>query len=118
MTSSLPATPSEDRNSVFSVESLQSALDTTAPTSPMASPSQPPGSPLSPTSPPTTPFRRGHGRQASLGTTMTSPSTRRRSIESTMSMIQSALDGKDKAIPELSEFAESLTNETTKKNGR
>ncbi|KAJ7484384.1 serine/threonine-protein phosphatase 2B catalytic subunit A1 [Mycena latifolia] len=50
------------------------------------------GSPVA-TSPssPTTPgaaFRRGHGRQASLGTTMTSPSTRRRSLESTMSLIQ------------------------------
>ncbi|KAJ7154667.1 Metallo-dependent phosphatase-like protein [Mycena filopes] len=45
---------------------------------------------------PTTPnsaFRRGHGRQASLGTTMTSPSTRRRSLESTMSLIQGVWDG-------------------------
>ncbi|EIW74350.1 Metallo-dependent phosphatase [Coniophora puteana RWD-64-598 SS2] len=36
-----------------------------------------------------------HGRMASLGTTHTSPSTRRRSIESTISMIQEALDGKE-----------------------
>ncbi|EIW74349.1 serine threonine protein phosphatase 2B [Coniophora puteana RWD-64-598 SS2] len=46
-------------------------------------------------SPPRTPFRGKHGRQASLGTTMTSPSTRRRSLESTISMIQEALDGRD-----------------------
>ncbi|KAJ8587253.1 serine/threonine protein phosphatase 2B [Rhizopogon salebrosus TDB-379] len=42
-----------------------------------------------------TPFKGRHGRQASLGTTMTSPSMRRRSLESTISMIQEALDGKD-----------------------
>ncbi|KAJ6548681.1 Metallo-dependent phosphatase-like protein [Mycena capillaripes] len=30
------------------------------------------------------PFRRGHARQASLGTTMTSPSTRRRGLEETL----------------------------------
>ncbi|KAG2071431.1 hypothetical protein BDR04DRAFT_1154341 [Suillus decipiens] len=42
-----------------------------------------------------TPFKGRHGRQALLGTTMTSPSTRRRSLESTISMIQEALDGKD-----------------------
>ncbi|KAH7908639.1 Metallo-dependent phosphatase-like protein [Hygrophoropsis aurantiaca] len=54
-----------------------------------------PGSPSSPMSPPRTPFKGRHGRQASLGTTMTSPSTRRRSLESTISMIQEALDGKD-----------------------
>lgn len=38
-------------------------------------------------------FKRGHSRQASLGTTMTSPSTRRRSLESTMSLIQGVLEG-------------------------
>ncbi|KAJ6491269.1 serine/threonine-protein phosphatase 2B catalytic subunit A1 [Mycena vitilis] len=48
-----------------------------------------PGSPTSPGAA----FRRGHGRQASLGTTMTSPSTRRRSLESTMSLIQGVWDG-------------------------
>jgi serine/threonine-protein phosphatase 2B catalytic subunit len=41
------------------------------------------------------PFRGWHGQQASLGTTRTSPSTRRWSLESTISMIQEALDGKD-----------------------
>jgi serine/threonine-protein phosphatase 2B catalytic subunit len=40
------------------------------------------------------PFRRGHGRQASLGTTMTSPSTRRRGLEDTISLIQGVWDGK------------------------
>jgi serine/threonine-protein phosphatase 2B catalytic subunit len=54
-------------------------------------------SPVSPSSPGGTPFRRGHGRQASLGTTMTSPSTRRRSIETTITMIQEVYDEKDGA---------------------
>jgi len=45
-------------------------------------------SPISTPSP-----KRGHARQASLGTTMTSPSNRRRSLESTMSLIQGVLDG-------------------------
>lgn len=55
-----------------------------------------PSTPTSPTSSPSkVPFRGRHGRQASLGTTRTSPSTRRRSLESTISMIQEALDGKD-----------------------
>ncbi|KAG1819330.1 hypothetical protein EV424DRAFT_1404505 [Suillus variegatus] len=42
-------------------------------------------------------FKRRHDRQASLGTTTTSPSMRRRSMESTISMIHEALDGKDLA---------------------
>ncbi|EJD43398.1 Metallo-dependent phosphatase [Auricularia subglabra TFB-10046 SS5] len=52
-----------------------------------------PGSPTSPLSPGSASiFKRGHGRSASLGTTMTSPSTRRRSIESTMSLIKETMD--------------------------
>jgi serine/threonine-protein phosphatase 2B catalytic subunit len=46
-------------------------------------------SPISPSG-----SKKGHSRQASLGTTMTSPSNRRRSLESTMSLIQGVLDGK------------------------
>ncbi|KAG6816350.1 hypothetical protein H0H87_006766 [Tephrocybe sp. NHM501043] len=67
----------------------------TSPT--MGSPSSPSSvySPTSPTSPGG--FKRGHSRQASLGTTMTSPSTRRRSLESTMSMIAGVWDGKEPA---------------------
>ncbi|KAJ7051505.1 Metallo-dependent phosphatase-like protein [Mycena amicta] len=61
---------------------LGPAVDTT--TSTPASGSQ---QPLS------APFRRGHARQASLGTTMTSPSTRRRGLEDTIGMIQGIWDG-------------------------
>jgi serine/threonine-protein phosphatase 2B catalytic subunit len=50
-------------------------------------------SPIGPGSPSTPGGKRGHSRQASLGTTMTSPSTRRRSLESTMSLIQGVLEG-------------------------
>lgn len=73
-------------------------INTNIPGSPSgtATPSSPAmGSPVTPSSPGAVPFRRGHARQASLGTTMTSPSTRRRSLESTMSLIQGVLDGKD-----------------------
>lgn len=40
-------------------------------------------------------FKRGHSRQSSLGTTMTSPSTRRRSLENTMSMLREAMTSRD-----------------------
>lgn len=66
-----------------------------------------PISPASPTLPSPVPFKRGHGRQASLGTTMTSPSTRRRSVESTMSLIKEAYDTsqpvQDPALEKLAE---------------
>ncbi|PWN51255.1 putative calcineurin catalytic subunit [Violaceomyces palustris] len=39
--------------------------------------------------------RRGHSRTSSLGTTMSSPSNRRRSLESTVSMIREALEHGD-----------------------
>ncbi|KAF8605620.1 Serine/threonine-protein phosphatase 2B catalytic subunit A1 [Ceratobasidium sp. AG-I] len=54
-----------------------------------------PGAPGSPhtSGPLSAGFKRGHGRASSLGTTMTSPSTRRRSIESTISLIREAVDG-------------------------
>jgi len=63
-------------------------------TSPLGSPNTP-SSVYSPTSPASPGFKRGHSRQASLGTTMTSPSTRRRSLESTMSMIAGVWDGQE-----------------------
>lgn len=37
-------------------------------------------------------FKRGHSRQQSLGTTKTSPSTRRRSVENTISLIKEAVE--------------------------
>ncbi|KAL7419327.1 3',5'-cyclic-nucleotide phosphodiesterase (PDEase) (3':5'-CNP) [Cryptotrichosporon argae] len=89
------------------------------PASPSHSAPQTPSEPVSPeiggpatpvTSPPTsgTPggasprspgsgggWRRGHARQQSLGTTKTSPSNRRRSLENTMELIRDVVDGKD-----------------------
>ena len=48
-----------------------------------------------PRTPPSLPLhRRTHSRTSSLGTTMSSPSNRRRSIESTVSMIREALEGR------------------------
>jgi serine/threonine-protein phosphatase 2B catalytic subunit len=40
-------------------------------------------------------WRRGHARQTSLGTTKTSPSNRRRSLENTMHLIRDVVDGRD-----------------------
>lgn len=107
--SSMPSTPAEqdlDASTAISAANLEAALaqQNGGPPPPLAlntatitlgggtvgSPIA--GSPSSPTTPGTA-FRRGHARQASLGTTMTSPSTRRRSIESTMSLIQGVWDG-------------------------
>lgn len=62
-----------------------------------------PGSPTSPTSSPGTPFKRHHRRQSSLGTTRTSPSTRRRSLENTISMIREAMSKDDLSMEELAE---------------
>lgn len=107
---SLPSTPAEqsfDTSEAINAAKLEAALNGTGPapppplslntnTSGMSSTGSPVAgsmSPTSPVTPGTAAFRRGHGRQASLGTTMTSPSTRRRSIESTMSLIQGVWDG-------------------------
>jgi len=99
ISSSLPETPAEGSHadSEISPNGVQTALEeafSSAPSSPISPSTQ---TPLTPGSGPVTPFRRGHGRQASLGTTMTSPSTRRRSIESTMSLLKEAADGKEDA---------------------
>ncbi|KAL7415147.1 Serine/threonine-protein phosphatase 2B catalytic subunit A1 [Mrakia frigida] len=73
--------------------------------SPLGSPSSGPGA---------TPWRRGHARQQSLGTTHTSsPSTRRRSLESTISLIKEAVDGSDKGdSDEMKDIAESISSPT------
>jgi len=102
ISSSLPDTPGEGSHigqdvSPNGVEAaLEEAFSSSSPSSPISPQTPTPSSPLS-ASGPMTPFRRGHGRQASLGTTMTSPSTRRRSIESTMSLLKEAVDGKEDA---------------------
>ncbi|KAJ3760381.1 Metallo-dependent phosphatase-like protein [Lentinula raphanica] len=113
---SLPSTPAEGQEAPTPVTpngvaaGLAAAISSgSVPSSPVP-PSPSSATPASPTSPVSTggTFRRGHGRQASLGTTMTSPSTRRRSLESTMSLIQGVLDGKDNTIPEKDEMVEGL----------
>lgn len=118
LSNSLPTTPSEpDINTPGSgvlangvPEGLERAMATrgtaltriSTPSSPVASPDSPAGAP-SPGG-----FKRGHSRQASLGTTMTSPSTRRRSLESTMSLIQGVFEG-DK-LEEDSDAVETLAS--------
>lgn len=88
-----PPSPSEDSSAPIPANGVSAALEEvisngSLPPTPGSASSA--GSMAAPS-----PFRRGHGRQASLGTTMTSPSTRRRSIESTISLIREAVDGKE-----------------------
>ncbi|SNX82281.1 calcineurin catalytic subunit [Melanopsichium pennsylvanicum] len=75
----------------------------------MASPGSP-ASPATPSSPIAGGHRRGHSRTSSLGTTMSSPSNRRRSLESTVSMIREALEGTDTADDK---HLEKLANDIT-----
>lgn len=98
---SLPETPSAADLSLSTSGSIEASIEAALSSASLASSQSNssvggPSTPTSPTSSPSKmPFRGRHGRQASLGTTRTSPSTRRRSLESTISMIQEALDGKD-----------------------
>lgn len=90
---SLPTTPADSMESPVSPTGVSGGMDPATSSGSLTSiPSLPSSGQMVP---PRTPFKGRHGRQASLGTTMTSPSTRRRSLESTISMIQEALDGKD-----------------------
>jgi serine/threonine-protein phosphatase 2B catalytic subunit len=93
--SSQPQTPSEGHGTPISPTSLTTGLENAIKGGSISKSPASPISPVTPTSAGSLPFKRGHGRQASLGTTMTSPSTRRRSIETTISMIQEAYDGKE-----------------------
>ena len=95
------------------VEAALEEAFSSSPSSPISPQTPTTGSPLS-GSGPITPFRRGHGRQASLGTTMTSPSTRRRSIESTMSLLKEAVDGKEDA--EYEQLADQVVGKQAKEN--
>ncbi|KAE9391727.1 serine/threonine-protein phosphatase 2B catalytic subunit A1 [Gymnopus androsaceus JB14] len=108
---SMPSTPAEGQEASTPVTAngppFRRGAIPSATFPPPASPASSPASPISPVSGGGA-FRRGHGRQASLGTTMTSPSTRRRSLESTMSLIQGVLDGKESSIPEKDETVEGL----------
>jgi serine/threonine-protein phosphatase 2B catalytic subunit len=92
---SLPEAPSPGDLSLSTSGSIEASIAAALSSASLASSQSQssvggPSTPTSPTSSPSkVPFRGRHGRQASLGT------TRRRSLESTISMIQEALDGKD-----------------------
>ncbi|KAF8581287.1 Metallo-dependent phosphatase [Ramaria rubella] len=81
-----PATQGEPENGALS-DSLYATPDSI-----VSTPAFEPGSGV--VAPSNGLFKRGHARQQSLGTTKTSPSTRRRSVESTISMIREAVEGK------------------------
>ncbi|ORY89790.1 Metallo-dependent phosphatase-like protein [Leucosporidium creatinivorum] len=115
--------PEDFASSRDSLEEGDSFDASTAPSSPEARSPSPSGStemkdassPISPGSPgadgmqspvaenASARFRKGHGRQSSLGTTRTSPSTRRRSLENTMSIMREAMAKSDSSMEELAE---------------
>ncbi|KAF8500445.1 serine/threonine protein phosphatase 2B [Russula emetica] len=120
ISSSLPETPAENSqgNREPSPNGVQAALEeafSSSPSSPISPQTPTASSPLS-VSGPMTPFRRGHGRQASLGTTMTSPSTRRRSIESTMSLLKEVVDGREDA--EFEQLADQVVGKDKSKEAK
>lgn len=117
---SQPATPEATSTAPVPANGVAEALEKIATGPEVTSPAggASPVSPTSPTSSVPTPFRRGHGRQASLGTTMTSPSTRRRSLESTMSLIKEVYDGKTPlSDAELDKLADQVADKAAGKNG-
>ncbi|KAK8847554.1 serine/threonine-protein phosphatase 2B catalytic subunit A1 [Kwoniella newhampshirensis] len=74
-----------------------------------------PGTPSSPGGGGMT-WRRGHSRQTSLGTTKTSPSNRRRSLENTMHLIRDVVDGRDASGDvQLERLAEVISSPTRNK---
>ena len=115
--SSLPETPAEGSHEgrELSPNGVEAALEEALSSAP-SSPISPQTPTLSSGSLPATPFRRGHGRQASLGTTMTSPSTRRRSIESTMSLLKEVVDGKEDA--EFEQLADQVAGKDKSKEAK
>jgi serine/threonine-protein phosphatase 2B catalytic subunit len=77
-----------------------------------------PASPATPSSPslPAAGWRGGgHRRQQSLGTTKTSPSNRRRSLEGTMALIKDVVEGQDGADGDWRKLADTLTDGGEKK---
>ena len=105
-----PVTPIEETSSP-GLEAIDENSASGGISSPGSSGSPAFPSPSSPTVGPGA-FRRGHGRQQSLGTTSTSPSTRRRSIENTASLIREAMDdkGSEGGHSDLEALAESLAS--------
>ncbi|KZV99240.1 Metallo-dependent phosphatase [Exidia glandulosa HHB12029] len=108
-----------DAMAILSAPSTPSASDVSMEpvTPPLVSPIDTAGMPPSPggLQSPSTPgsasiFKRGHGRAASLGTTTTSPSTRRRSLESTMKQIKETMDGTSAQSGEMEQLARDIAN--------
>ena len=87
-----PPSPSEETGTPVPANGVSAALEQVIASDSGSSASPILGSPSPSIAPP---IRRGHSRTASLGTTMTSPSTRRRSVENTISLIREAVDGKE-----------------------
>ncbi|WWD07482.1 serine/threonine-protein phosphatase 2B catalytic subunit A1 [Kwoniella europaea PYCC6329] len=112
-----PHTPDEPSSPILDTHGVNPG--TPSPMSP-----QSPGTPGTPSSPGTgivggMTWRRGHSRQTSLGTTKTSPSNRRRSLENTMHLIRDVVDGKDaNGDGQLERLAEVIASPTTPSRGK
>ena len=121
---SSPATPMDDTaKPVPSPNGIKAAIEAAVANGSIGQPAgtgqaDSTSTPMSPISPSSgsmaSAFRRGHSRAASLGTTMTSPSTRRRSIESTISLIKEAVDGKQDT-DDLTQLADQLSSPSKEK---
>ncbi|KAI0071408.1 serine/threonine protein phosphatase 2B [Panus rudis PR-1116 ss-1] len=114
---SIPSTPEGFASSPPPANGVAAALEqaisngTATPSSAQGNEPPSPSSTTPQSLPSPTPFKRGHGRQASLGTTMTSPSTRRRSLESTMSLIKEVIDpNRGPLDPEMEKLADKVTS--------
>jgi len=106
-----PNTPIEDQppSSPFTAKNGNSTLPLSISTAGIGpNISSGPRSPSTPSTPGG--FRKGHARQSSWGTTMTSPSTRRRSIDTTMSLIKEAVDGSSNEKTPVDDIAEALSS--------
>ncbi len=100
-------TPSEEGSPILSPRESPNLGDIGSPSSPLSSPMD--GQPWKP----------GHGRRTSLGTTKGSPSNRRRSLDQTMHLIRDVVEGKeagsnDSPIERIAEAIGSPTNSPIK----
>lgn len=111
----MPATPKETTSEILHDSPIIGTPGTPIPSAIVSGSPGSPGTPTSPSvgGPPLTAWRPGHGRRTSLGTTKTSPSTRRRSLENTMHLIRDVVGGKDaQGDGQLERLAEVISSPT------
>lgn len=111
----MPATPKEATSEILHDSPVIGTPGTPISSAIVSGSPSSPGTPTSPSvgGPPLSAWRPGHGRRTSLGTTKTSPSTRRRSLENTMHLIRDVVGGKDaQGDGQLERLAEVISSPT------